>query len=40
MGKVIIGEEVKLIKKIADVDATQGIHLREWQDTWKTRLKS
>lgn len=35
---MIIGEEVKLIKKVPDVDAAQWIHLRERQDTRKGKL--
>jgi hypothetical protein len=30
MLEVIVGKEVKLVQEVANIDATEGIHLREW----------
>ena len=32
MLEVVVGEEVELIEKVSDVDAAEGIHLRERKD--------
>ncbi len=32
MLEVVIGEEIKLVEEILDIDTTQGIHLRKWQN--------
>jgi hypothetical protein len=34
--EMVIGEKVELIQEVANVDATQGIHLRKWQNTRKS----
>ena len=30
---MIVGEEIKLIEEVSNIDATERIHLRKWQDT-------
>lgn len=40
MRKVVIGKEVKLIQKVADIDAAKWIHLGEGQNTWESKLES
>jgi hypothetical protein len=34
--EMVIREEIELVQKVADIDATQRIHLREWQHTGET----
>ena len=36
MLKVIIGEEIELVEKVADINAAERVHLREWQNTRKS----
>lgn len=36
MGELVIGKEVELVEKIADIDAAQWIHSREGQDAGET----
>lgn len=35
---MIIGEEVELVEKIPNIDATQRVHLRKWQHTWESAI--
>jgi hypothetical protein len=34
--EIIIGEKVKLVQKVSNIDTTKRIHLREWQHTWES----
>lgn len=34
--EVIVGKEVELVQKVADVDTTERIHLREWENAWES----
>jgi hypothetical protein len=40
MREIFIGKEIELVQEVADVDATQGIHLRKRQNTWKPKQVS
>ena len=33
--EMVIGKEQELVEKIPNIDAAQGIHLREWKHTWE-----
>ena len=35
MLKVSIREKVELIQKVANINAAERVHLREWQNAWK-----
>lgn len=37
MLKMVIGKEVELIEEVPNVNAAQGIHLGEGQNTWKAK---
>lgn len=40
MREVVIGKEIKLIQKVANVDAAEWIHLGKRQNTWESKLES
>jgi hypothetical protein len=35
MREIVIGEEIKLIQEVPNIDTTQGVHPGEGQDTWE-----
>lgn len=40
MREVVIGKEIKLVQKVANVDAAEWIHLGKRQNTWESKLES
>ena len=36
MLEIVVAEEIELVEEVSDIDATERIHLRKWEDARKT----